>query len=339
MLMTEIYLIRHGEAEGNVFRRLHGQYNSLLMPRGYEQIKCLEKRFASIHIDAVYSSDLTRAQITAQSICVPKGLPLQCDSRFRELNVGVWEDLPYGYLDNFCSEKMWQFSHDPVAWSVNGSEKYEQYTGRFISAMTEAAKANEGKTIAIFAHGAVLRCVMMRLFFQDRADSLPLSDNTGVSRLFYQNGAFTYDYLNDNSHIPEELSTFYLQSWWRKTDNRKEANLYFEPATQNTVIPDELRIPAVGTHLIAAFLHGNVVGLLSLADPIGECGIINGITLLPDMLGRGYADQLLGCAISHFRRLGCTSLKLLPGDYPEALNERYKFDRESWMRNIDPNQV
>ena len=30
--MTEIYLIRHGEAEGNVFRRLHGQYDALLTP-------------------------------------------------------------------------------------------------------------------------------------------------------------------------------------------------------------------------------------------------------------------------------------------------------------------
>ena len=43
--MTEIYLIRHAEAEGNIFRRIHGHYNSLLTPRGFRQAAALGKRF------------------------------------------------------------------------------------------------------------------------------------------------------------------------------------------------------------------------------------------------------------------------------------------------------
>ena len=43
--MTTVYLIRHAEAEGNVYRRCHGQYDSLLTPRAYEQLPCLAKRF------------------------------------------------------------------------------------------------------------------------------------------------------------------------------------------------------------------------------------------------------------------------------------------------------
>ena len=35
--MTTIYLIRHAEAEGNLYRLAHGQYNSLVTPRGYLQ--------------------------------------------------------------------------------------------------------------------------------------------------------------------------------------------------------------------------------------------------------------------------------------------------------------
>ena len=58
--MTTIYLIRHAEAEGNVFRRLHGQYDSNVTPNGLKQIEALAKRFESIPIDAVYASDLTR---------------------------------------------------------------------------------------------------------------------------------------------------------------------------------------------------------------------------------------------------------------------------------------
>ena len=334
--MTEIYLIRHGEAEGNVFRRLHGQYNSLLMPRGYAQAECIRKRFADIQIDAVYSSDLTRACLTSRSLYIPRGLKLNRDSRFRELHVGVWEDLSYGYLDNFEPEKMWQFSHDPKAWFVNGSERYEQYTSRFVSAMKDAASVNDGKTIAIFAHGAVLRGTLMHLFFDDQADSLPLSDNAGVSRLFYENGKFSYDYLNDNSHIPEELSTFYIQAWWRKTDNRKAANLYFVPYDQSMILPEELNVPR-GETVVTAMLQNLPVGMLAMGAQEGTCGMIQGMTLLPEMTGRGYADQMLGCAVSHFRRLGCRQIRLVPGEYPDAVNVRYDFDLDTWCRNINAN--
>ena len=66
--MTKIYLIRHAEAEGNLYRRIHGQYNSLVTDNGYSQIAALEHRFADIHVDAVYASDLFRPMTTAGAI-------------------------------------------------------------------------------------------------------------------------------------------------------------------------------------------------------------------------------------------------------------------------------
>ena len=56
--MTKIYLIRHAEAEGNLYRRIHGQYDSLVTPRGYRQIEALAERFRDVKIDALYASDL-----------------------------------------------------------------------------------------------------------------------------------------------------------------------------------------------------------------------------------------------------------------------------------------
>ena len=57
--------------------------------------------------------------------------------------------------------------------------------------------------------------------------------------------------------------------------------------------------------------------------------------LLPGFEGRYYADQLLGCAFSHFRKLGCRTLWAAPGDYPDHVLERYEFDPESRCRSID----
>ena len=41
--MTKLYLIRHAEAEGNLYRIAHGQYNSILTDRGMEQVEALRR--------------------------------------------------------------------------------------------------------------------------------------------------------------------------------------------------------------------------------------------------------------------------------------------------------
>lgn len=334
--MTEIYLIRHGEAEGNIFRRLHGQYDSLLTPRGFAQVKILQKRFENVSIDGCYASDLTRASLTSRAIYLPKGLPLHRDSRFREVDVGVWEDIPYGYLDNFEEAGMREFNNNPPAWHVEGSEPFDVYTQRFLEGMRDAAEAFDGGTVAIFAHGAVIRGTLMRLFFMDDLSKLPYSDNTGVSRLFYHRGSFTYDYLNDNSHIPAELSTFHIQRWWRATGNRKEAALYYLPLEEVT-LPEELKVPELDSRGLAqaAILCGRPVGVVSLTRAEGTVGRILGMDLLPQFEGRYYGDQLLGCAFSYFRRLGCKELSAAPGEYPDDILNRYEFDPATGCRSID----
>lgn len=334
--MTEIYLIRHGEAEGNVFRRLHGQYDSLLTPRGHAQTAALKKRFEQIPIDACFASDLTRASLTARAVSIPKGLPLRRDPRFREVDVGVWEDMPYGYLDNFEEEKMRQFNDDPPAWHVEGSETFDGYTQRFLEAMTEAAERFDGGTITIFSHGAVIRGTLMRLFFMDDLRKLPYSDNTGVSKLYYDKGTFTYDFLNDNSHIPEELSTFYIQRWWRTAGNRKESALYYLPLNE-VELPKALSVPELDDKgcAQAAILCGRPVGIVSLGQAEGTVGNILGMRLLPELEGRYYGDQLLGCAFSYFRRLGCKELYAAPGVYPDDILNRYEFDPETRQRSMD----
>ena len=39
--MTRVYIVRHGEAEGNIYRRIHGQYDSNLTDNGLRQVAAL----------------------------------------------------------------------------------------------------------------------------------------------------------------------------------------------------------------------------------------------------------------------------------------------------------
>lgn len=75
--MGEIYIIRHAEAEGNRYRRIHGHTDTNVTKNGLRQIEALQKRFENAEIHAVYSSDLTRTCRTAMAIAQPRGLEIR----------------------------------------------------------------------------------------------------------------------------------------------------------------------------------------------------------------------------------------------------------------------
>ena len=107
--MTRIYLIRHAEAEGNLYRIAQGQHESNLTDRGRRQVKALERRFADVHIDAVYASDLYRTRATAAAVYKPKGLPLHRCPGLREICVGDWEGRTWGDIARRYPQEMADF--------------------------------------------------------------------------------------------------------------------------------------------------------------------------------------------------------------------------------------
>lgn len=55
------YVVRHGETEWNVARKIQGHLDSSLTENGLSQAKELGKQLQTTHFDAVFSSDLLRA--------------------------------------------------------------------------------------------------------------------------------------------------------------------------------------------------------------------------------------------------------------------------------------
>ena len=354
--MTTIYLIRHAEAEGNVFRRIHGQYDSLVTQNGLRQIAALRDRFRDIPIDAVYASDLFRTRKTAESICVPKNLTLNREPRFREVALGVWEDTPFGYLEKFEREDMWAFNHDSENWHVEGSETYSEYTGRFLNALKEAAEANDGRTIAVFTHGCVLRGVQFILAGQN---SVPYCDNTAVSLLRYNGGQFQIDYLNDNSHLDESISTFARQKWWREKSEIVEHNMWFRPVgdDEKTLMqicrstdkymgggqtdPDQLYEDSILNAFWDAkanafgMLDDRVAGVVQLSPArymAEKIGYISFLAMEESERGKTLGIQLLGYAVSYYRKKQRDRLRLSVSCENEAalrFFEKYGFSRLS----------
>lgn len=300
--MTLVYIIRHAEAEGNVFRRMDGHYNSRITPNGQRQIEALARRFAEVPIDAVYASDLFRTCETAKAICVPKGLPLHKDARFREVWFGPWEDVPFGWLDQFEPEQMGYFSHDPAKWQVEGSESFAVYSERFRRALEDVARRHEGQRVAVFTHGCVSG-ESLRAMFGPVMGMAQRCDNTGVTLLRWEDGVFTPEYFYDNSHLTEEISTLAHQLWWR---GGHDFNLWYrDPLPEDAALYDPAYPPGSGVTRIAMRMD-EPVGYLSYVPQQAE---IVCLYLLPRFRYRSRGYQLLGEVVCACRALGHRSLR------------------------------
>ena len=300
--MTRLYLIRHAEAEGNIYRRMHGQYNSGVTRNGLRQIAALEARFRDVPIDAVYASDLFRTCRTAQALCVPKGLPLRPEPRLREVSVGIWEDIPFGELEWHCPQELNRFMRDPEGWRVEGAETYRQYSGRFEAALRESARAHEGQSVALFTHGCVLSGGLHRILGIPHDSSK--ADNTAVTLLEYENGVFSPVLLYDNSHLSEAISTRARQRWWRQQGGK--FNLRYRPAAPADAAlyhPDFT--PAPGDRVWIALLEEEPVGYTALSGSGVAC-----LYLRPEYRHRRFGDQLLGQAVSVLRAEGAEALHI-----------------------------
>lgn len=201
--MTEIYLIRHAQSEGNLYRMMQGQWDGEVTELGRRQIAALAERFRDVHIDAVYSSDLSRTRMTAGAILKYHDLPLHTSRALRELDLGPWEGKFFGDLKKSEPEALRTFVLDMGSWHIDGAETCRDASERIYPCFLEIARENDGRTVAVVSHGAVMRCLLSRCLGVGLGDTdaLPISTNTGVTHLFYDNGVFTADYLGDASHL------------------------------------------------------------------------------------------------------------------------------------------
>ncbi len=344
--MTQIYLVRHAEAEGNLYRRIHGWYDALITQNGYRQIAALEGRFSSIHVDAVYSSDLFRTKTTATAVYKPKGLELNIVKGLREIHMGVWEDQPWGEVVHFDGESLRKHNATDPAWHTEGAESFENVRHRMEKSIRAIAKQHEGQTVAIFSHGTAIRNALAVFHGLSVAESAKLghSDNTAVSLLEFEGDAVRVVFENDNSHLPEEISTLARQGWWKKGGSSKmeETNLWFRPlevcGADAQLYRNARREAWISIHqtldhydeegflrqaqhaaakdpesVMCAMLMDKPVGLIQMdweRDAEKGVGYIPFYYMDPDTRKKGFGVQLLGQAVSAYRKLGRDYLRL-----------------------------
>ena len=86
--MARWLLVRHGETEWNAERRIQGHRDIGLSSVGRRQAQLLASRLTEAHLEAIYSSDLSRAKETADTVAAGRDVEVLVRSDLRERNYG-----------------------------------------------------------------------------------------------------------------------------------------------------------------------------------------------------------------------------------------------------------
>jgi len=145
--------VRHGETDWNLTRRLQGHSDRPLNETGREQARGLVAELADEELEAVYSSDLLRAQETARIAAEARGLNVTALPELRERHFGSWEGL--------TDEEIHERFPEEVADGVLGDgESRDELDRRILRALSRIADEHPDATVLVVSHGGPLRSVL-----------------------------------------------------------------------------------------------------------------------------------------------------------------------------------
>lgn len=204
--MTEILLIRHGETDWNVERRLQGHTDIGLNEQGLRQAEALGQALRGERLDAVIASDLQRALQTAEAVAQWHGLQVQREEGLRERCYGAFEGLVHHEISSRYPESYasWQ-AREVDAVFPSGErvcESFRHFYQRVIPTILRLGARHSGQRIALVAHGGVLECAYRA------ANAMPLQTprnfpvlNASINRFAVDGGELKLLAWGDVAHL------------------------------------------------------------------------------------------------------------------------------------------
>jgi broad specificity phosphatase PhoE len=200
---ARVILVRHGRTEWNATHRFQGQQDIPLDAEGIAQAEAVGTWLSTFPIEAVYSSDLSRAAETAQTIARHHGVAVRTEVRLREIHYGAFEGLTaLEILDRLPAEGRAWWS-DRVTGRPPAGESIPELRRRVTQWWDATVPGHGGQTIVVVGHGGSLQPLIEHALGspEERSFKLPFG-NTGVSSVSWQGpGSGCLEFHNLHCHL------------------------------------------------------------------------------------------------------------------------------------------
>lgn len=190
-----IYIVRHGQTEQNLKKKLQGRSNHPLTDLGREQASAVGDAFrdAGIVFDKVYTSPLDRAVETAK--LVAGDVPIECEDALIEMDYGPYEGTDLHNLPPEVEEFFQDFAHNPAPEGMEQLSSVVARAGEFLERLKAEAV---DRHILLSTHAIAMKGLLEYL--------TPESNGAYWSK-FIGNCAVYVTELNDGTYsVPTEWS-------------------------------------------------------------------------------------------------------------------------------------
>lgn len=159
-MANTIILWRHGQTDWNVANKFQGHTDIPLNAVGEYQAKHAARLVVDMKPTAIISSDLVRAQKTAQALADLNGLTINIDARLRETNCGKWEGLTGEEIRavDFAALKEWSLGGDNPAGGTG--DRRSEVGARARAAIEDFLSGKDDETLIVATHGGTARAII-----------------------------------------------------------------------------------------------------------------------------------------------------------------------------------
>lgn len=172
MKNTTIYILRHGESEGNIKQILGFSPEVKLTDKGIQQVKDFSNIFSSIQFECIFSSDLLRAKHTAEILAEEKKIPIKIRKNLRERSYGRLNGKTQKEIKTELKDLYNQYlkmnDKDKYYFKlVEDMETVDDVVSRLMSILKEIIRVYSGRTILVVSHVTPMRGLLVHLGYVD----------------------------------------------------------------------------------------------------------------------------------------------------------------------------
>jgi len=200
--LSKLLLVRHGDTQAGSSLRYWGQSDVELSAIGLRQAENLRNRLATQKIDAIYTSNLMRASVTAKTIASKHQLDIIACDELNEVNFGKIEGLTFDEVSQLYPEVAQTWLSRSLNLSFPDGENFDKFNNRVSKFLSRLDKHTPEEVILIVAHAGPLRLLLCHILGLEichwRQFRLDFASLTILET--YSEGAIV-NLLNDVSHL------------------------------------------------------------------------------------------------------------------------------------------
>jgi probable phosphoglycerate mutase len=156
---THICLIRHGETDWNVSKRIQGQTDIPLNETGVRQALAMAFSAAHHHFNVIFSSDLMRAHETAKMLAERRGLEVRTTPQLRERHYGIFQGITAAEGKERYPAAYDCYNSRDLDYDFETGESMHTFAARVEAAIADLVRHHANQTIAVISHAGVLDIV------------------------------------------------------------------------------------------------------------------------------------------------------------------------------------